>query len=130
VSGIERSPERAEPVTAFRDRPLGAPQRGSYKDPFCKVKGGRLIVTAGGVLAAGSRVPQTDVPPDVRARGIALINRYRSKMGMGDAADDDGAAERRARGRGGSQTISAIEVISTTGWSSGVAGTRPSRRRN
>lgn len=58
--------------------------KGSYKEPFAKMVDGRLTATKGGVKAAASRLPQTDVPDDVSKKGRAILDHYEKKLGIGD----------------------------------------------
>jgi len=54
--------------------------KGSYKLPFAKVIDGRLTAMPSGVRAAASRLPQTDIPEDVRDEARAVIDSYEAKM--------------------------------------------------
>lgn len=53
--------------------------KGSYKLPFSDVRDGRLVAVTGGLNAAASRLPQTDIPPDVRDKARAVLDAYREK---------------------------------------------------
>lgn len=55
--------------------------RGSYKLPFCDVMGGELKAVAGGIRAAASRLPQTDIPDSVKAEARAVLDDYETRMG-------------------------------------------------
>lgn len=63
-------------------------KRGSYKDPIATVSDGKLVVPKGAIRAALSRLPQTDVPADVKKRGEAVLKAYKKKAKIGD--EDDG----------------------------------------
>lgn len=54
--------------------------KGSYKLPFAKVKDGRLVALKSGIRAAASRLPQTDIPDDVKDKARAVIDHYESKF--------------------------------------------------
>jgi len=54
--------------------------KGSYKLPFAKVIDGRLTAMPSGVRAAASRLPQADIPEDVRDEARAVIDSYEAKM--------------------------------------------------
>lgn len=54
--------------------------KGSYHLPFAKVVDGRLTAVAAGVRAAASRLPQTDIPDDVKDKARAVIEHYEGKM--------------------------------------------------
>jgi HK97 family phage prohead protease len=56
-------------------------EKGSYKEPFAKVVGGRLTAVASGIHAAASRLPQTEgVSDDARSKARAVIDHYEAKM--------------------------------------------------
>ena len=54
--------------------------KGSYKEPFAKMSGGRLTAVAAGIRAAASRLPGTDVPDDLKKSARAVIDHYEAKM--------------------------------------------------
>lgn len=58
--------------------------RGSYKLPFAHVVDGELKAMASGIRAAASRLPQTDIPDDVKTSARAVLDHYETKMGDGD----------------------------------------------
>lgn len=64
--------------------------RGSYKLPIARAGGGGpgLVVPKSGIRAAASRLPQTDIPGDVRSRAQAVIDHYKKKAGMDEEGDD------------------------------------------
>lgn len=69
--------------------------RGSYKLPFAHVVGGVLKAVKGGIRAASSRLPNTDIPDGTKASVKEVIDAYEKKMGVGDddpnkAMGDDG----------------------------------------
>lgn len=67
--------------------------RGSYKLPIAHVVDGELKVPKGAIRAAASRLPQTDIPDDVKKRAGAVLDHYKDKAGIGD--EDDGDRGRR-----------------------------------
>src|SRR5690554_903345 len=54
--------------------------KGSYKLSFADVVNGRLVAISSGLRAAASRLPQTNIPEDVRARARAVLDRYFARM--------------------------------------------------
>ena len=55
-------------------------KKGSYKLPFAKIEGGRLTAIPSGIRAAASRLPGTDIPDEVRAKGRAVLDHYEEAM--------------------------------------------------
>lgn len=53
---------------------------GSYRDPFCDVVDGEIKAMPAGVRACASRLPQTDIPEDVKSEGEAVIKAYEAKF--------------------------------------------------
>lgn len=66
--------------------------RGSYKLPFAHVVGGEMKAVKGGIKAAASRLPQTDVPQVAKDEARKVIDAYEAKM---DAGDKDAGHRRR-----------------------------------
>ena len=58
--------------------------RGSYKLPFAAVEDGELVAVKEGLRAAASRLPQTDIPDDVRERARAVLDSYFERMDSED----------------------------------------------
>jgi hypothetical protein len=58
-------------------------KKGSYKLPFAKVIDGRLTALASGIKAAASRLPQTDIPGEVRDEARKVIDHYEGQMTKG-----------------------------------------------
>jgi HK97 family phage prohead protease len=54
--------------------------RGSYKLPFAMVVDGKLTAMASGIRAAASRLPDTDIPDDVRTAARKVLDGYEGKM--------------------------------------------------
>lgn len=54
--------------------------RGSYKLPFADMVDGELKAFAGGIRAAASRLPQTDVPDSVKEDARAVLDAYQAKI--------------------------------------------------
>jgi hypothetical protein len=74
-------PDLAKARKAFLVYDAANPKlKGSYKLPFATTKGGRLTAVAAGLRAAASRLPQTDIPDDVRDSARAVIDHYEGKM--------------------------------------------------
>lgn len=67
-------------------------ERGSYKLPFAIVSDGTLKASPAGIRAAASRLPQTDIPDDVKTKAQAVIDHYEDRMGIGDH-DHDGDSD-------------------------------------
>lgn len=74
-------------------------RRGSYKLPFAVVSGGALKASPAGIRAAASRLPQTDIPADVKTKAEAVIDHYEARMGIGDHDNDHDEDGQRAAGR-------------------------------
>lgn len=71
-----------------------ADERGSYKLPIATVKDGKLVVPKGALRAAASRLPDTDIPEDVKTRAGKVLDAYKKKAKIGD---EEGDGERGAR---------------------------------
>lgn len=54
--------------------------KGSYKEPFAAIVEGRLTAMPAGIRAAASRLPQTDIPDDVKTKAKAVLDHYEAKM--------------------------------------------------
>lgn len=54
--------------------------RGSYKLPFADIIGGTLKADSSGLSAAAQRLPQTDIPANVRTEAQNVIDAYKAKM--------------------------------------------------
>lgn len=67
-------------------------ERGSYKLPIAHVIGGELKVPKGAIRAAASRLPDTDIPDDVKKKAEAVLDHYKEKAGI----DDDEEEKKRA----------------------------------
>jgi DNA-binding ferritin-like protein len=65
-------------------------KRSSYKLPIAHVVGGELQVPKGAIRAAASRLPQADLPDDVKAEAQDVLDAYKKKAGIGE---DAGAAD-------------------------------------
>lgn len=85
--------------------------RGSYKLPIATASDGGLKVPKGAIRAAASRLPQTDVPDEVKTSAEAVLNHYKEKAGIGEdqeAKNEDdaraaAAEEQRIAGREAAQ---------------------------
>ena len=60
--------------------------KGSYKLPFADLVDGGLKALKSGIDAAASRLPDTDIPDDVKTKARAVIDGYEKKM---KPADDE-----------------------------------------
>lgn len=69
--------------------------KGSYKLPFADLVGGELKAVKGGIDAAASRLPQTDIPADVKTKARDVLDAYEARMNKGAAAQ--AARQRRLR---------------------------------
>lgn len=76
--------------------------RGSYKLPIAHVVDGELKVPKGAIRAAASRLPQADLPDEVRERAQAVIDHYKQKAGIGaeGAGGADGKESKGAKEKG------------------------------
>lgn len=72
--------------------------KGSYKLPFADIVGGELKAVKGGIDASASRLPQTDIPENVRAEARAVLDAYEKRM-VDDTAGAAALAARRRRAR-------------------------------
>lgn len=59
-----------------------ADKRGGYKLPIAHVVDGKLKVPRGAIKAAASRLPNTNIPDDVREKAGAVLDHYKEKAGM------------------------------------------------
>jgi HK97 family phage prohead protease len=85
-------------------------ERGSYKLPFAIVADGKLTALASGVRAAASRLPDTDIPDDVREAARKVLDGYEAKM-----TDKTDKAAPRARVRKARTTAPAIKSLCDIG---------------
>jgi HK97 family phage prohead protease len=69
--------------------------RGSYKLPIAHVVDGELKVPKGAIRAAASRLPDTDIPDDVKERAGAVLDHYKKEAGM----DEEKRTARKPRTR-------------------------------
>lgn len=67
--------------------------KGSYKLPFADLVDGELRAVKGGIDAAASRLPQSDLPQDVQDRARAVLDGYEKRMAP--PADDAKATRMR-----------------------------------
>lgn len=72
--------------------------RGSYKLPLAHVVDGELKVPKGAIRAAASRLPQTDIPDDIKAEAGKVLDAYKKAAGIDDEGDR-GRRAPRTRGR-------------------------------
>lgn len=69
-------------------------KRGSYKLPIAHVVDGELKVPKGAIRAAASRLPQTDIPDDVKKRAESVLEHYKEKAGIGKDGDGETKEDR------------------------------------
>lgn len=62
--------------------------KGSYKLPFSDMVDGKLTAFKSGIDAAASRLPDTEIPDDVKARARAVIDAYEKRMKPDDASSN------------------------------------------
>jgi HK97 family phage prohead protease len=65
--------------------------RGSYKLPFAHVVDGELKAVKGGIRAAASRLPQTEIGAAAASEAQAVIDHYEAAFGMKAKAAGEGA---------------------------------------
>ena len=84
--------------------------KGSYKLPFADLVGGDLKAYKSGIDAAASRLPDTDIPDDVKTKVRAVIDSYEKRMKPDDSADNRlrQARARRALRPGGEAEAGAV----------------------
>jgi ATP-dependent protease ClpP protease subunit len=70
--------------------------KGSYKLPFADVVGGKLTAIAAGLDNAASRLPQTDIPKDVKDRAEAVLQHYRDRRKQQQGVASASAERERA----------------------------------
>lgn len=59
--------------------------KGSYKLPIADIIDGKLTAVADGVRNAASRLPQTDIPQDVKDKARGVLDDYEKQMSGDDA---------------------------------------------
>lgn len=101
AGGDEFNPARARKAFLVHDRDIDD-QRGAYKLPFARPIDGTLTAVRAGIANAASRLPQTDIPEEVRNRARSVIDGYEAKWQEKAAVPawftrrpDDGALEFR-----------------------------------
>ena len=73
-------------------------ERGSYKLPIAHVVDGRLRVPKGAIRAAASRLPDTEVPDDIKTEARKVLDHYEEKAGMAkENTDGDRSIAGRVR---------------------------------
>ena len=81
------SPDMEKLRKGFLAYDASAPDlKGSYKLPFADMIGGEMQAVAGGIRAAASRLPQTDIPEEVKTAARAVLDAYEKKMSDASAA--------------------------------------------
>lgn len=84
-------------------------ERGSYKLPIARFVDGELKVPKGAIRAAASRLPDTDVPDEVKERAAKVLDHYKTEAGIGD----DARAARRRKTR--TNAVRARKITFTRG---------------
>lgn len=75
------SPDSAKARKGFLAYDAANPDlKGSYKLPFADLVDGKLTAIKGGIDAAASRLPQTDIPKDVADEARKVLDGYEAKM--------------------------------------------------
>jgi HK97 family phage prohead protease len=72
--------------------------RDSYKLPIAHVVDGKLTVPKGAIRAAASRLPQTDIPDDLKKDAGEILDHYRAEAGIGDENRSRRRPKTRANG--------------------------------
>jgi HK97 family phage prohead protease len=72
-------------------------ERGSYKLPIAHAVDGRLKVPKGAIRAAASRLPQADIPDDVKKSAQAVLDHYKEQAGMSDGKNSDSDRSLKAK---------------------------------
>lgn len=86
AGGADFNPEVAKKGFLVYD--ASAPKlRGSYKEPFAHVVDGTLKAVKGGIKAAASRLPSTQISEGARDEARAVIDHYEKAFGIGEGAD-------------------------------------------
>src|SRR4029434_7744138 len=78
AGGDEFNPARARKAFLVHDRDSDE-QRGAYKLPFARPIDGTLTAVKAGINNAASRLPQTDIPDEIRTRARSVIDGYQAK---------------------------------------------------
>lgn len=92
------SPDSARAKRGFLCYDAGNPGlKTSYKLPFADFTGGELKAVRGGCHAAASRLPDTNIPDDVRKEARAVLDGYMQKMMPQQDPASRGVATMRAR---------------------------------
>lgn len=74
-------------------------EHGSYKLPIAHVVDGKMVVPKGAIRAAASRLPQTEIPDDVKERAQSVLDHYKEKAGMTTKSEEKDRALKAARTR-------------------------------
>lgn len=89
AGGDDFDPKKAR--SGFLVYDADAPKkRGSYKLPIARAKDGKLVVPKGAIRAAASRLPQTDIPDDVKERAQKVVDHYKAEAKIGDTGENEG----------------------------------------
>ena len=79
AGGDDFSPTKARKAFLAYDAD-DANQRGAYKLPFADVRDGELVAITGGLRAAASRLPQTDIPESTKEEARKVLDKYFDRM--------------------------------------------------
>ncbi|RMD64633.1 hypothetical protein D6833_04175 [Candidatus Parcubacteria bacterium] len=80
-AGWDDNPQPSKARRAFLAYDAEEPElKGSYKLPFADVVDGVLKAIPSGLRAAASRLPQTDIPSDVKERARSVLDGYFKRM--------------------------------------------------
>lgn len=100
------SPDAAKARRGFLAWDSGNPGlRTSYKLPFADIVAGRLEAVAGGLRASASRLPQTDIPQDVKDEARSVLDGYMAKLNPDEGKSLLQRAEDALRASGDAERI-------------------------
>jgi HK97 family phage prohead protease len=110
AGGIDFDPEIAR--KGFLAYNAVAPKlRGSYKLPIAHMHGDTLKADAAGIRAAASRLPDTDIPDDVKAAASAVIDHYEAQMTDNKTIAPTGKAGRRVSAATGAKLQEVLDHV-------------------
>lgn len=100
------NPDAAKARRGFLAWDSGNPTlKGSYKLPFADIIGGRLEAVAGGLRNAASRLPQTDIPQNVKDEARSVLDGYFARINPQDGASAQDRAEALLRDEASAERI-------------------------
>ncbi len=96
AGGKEFDPAKARKAFLAYDA-ANPKERGSYKLPIAHVVEGRLRVPKGAIRAAASRLPDTQIPAEIKTEARKVLDHYEEKAEMGKENDGDRSVAGRVR---------------------------------